>query len=501
MYFPQQVSVLADKVFSLPSLREHRGYIVGGLIRDVLLGRETRDVDIAVEGDAVGIAREVARLVKGKFVLLDADNGVARVVNFLEGHDWNFDFSSLYGNIESDLARRDFTINAMAIEIESANMLAGTELSQLPRIDPFHGEEDLKGRVIRAVSPGIFEADPVRLLRAVRLAGELDFAIAPETEKLIQRDFSCVTSVPGERVREEVLRLLSLPHASSHLEYLDHLGLLVPLIPELGECKGVDQPTVHFWNVFDHSLKTVAAIEFLLGQGPWEAGGEDLLATVPWSEEIERHLSREVSHGSDHRGLLKLGGLLHDIAKPQTKFVDDAGRAHFLGHPGQGADMTQVILERLRFSRREIDLVKALVLYHLRPVQLSQEGMPTKRAVYRYFRDTGEYGIDILLLALADHLATYGPGLPISGWQERCHLVDYILEEHACQEVKVQPDNLIDGHILMSTLGISPGPVVGELLAAVREAQASGDIRSREEALRLARHEFDEHHVKQGSLS
>ena len=174
---------------------------------------------------------------------------------------------------------------------------------------------------------------------------------------MIRSHCQAVTQVPGERTREELLRLLAPPRAAYYLRYLDELGLLLGLIPELAEGKGVEQPTVHFWDVFDHSLQTVAAVEFLLRESDWEYGNEDMLSTAPWSETIDRHLSQEVSSGSHHKVLLKLGALLHDIAKPMTKSIDDTGRARFLGHAKQGAAMTATILERLRFSKREVSLV------------------------------------------------------------------------------------------------------------------------------------------------
>ncbi len=489
MSLPKQTKITAilDKASRLLAKQGHQGYIVGGFIRDWLLGRQTDDIDIAVDGNALDIAREVAEGLGGKFVLLDEINRVARVVVIEKERRWNLDFSSFSGNIESDLARRDFTINAMAVKLGQLGASMPLKL-----VDPFSGREDLKSKVVRAVSEQIFEADAARLLRAVRLAAELDFTIEPKTESLIRRYSQSIVKVSGERVREELLRLLNLPRAAHYLWYLDNLGLLLALVPELAESKGVEQPTTHFWDVFDHSLQTMAAVEFLIRESDWEYGSKDILATVPWADAIVRQLSAEVSKGSNHKTLLKLGALFHDIAKPETKFVDDAGRAHFYGHTKEGAAITAAILDRLRFSHKEINLVKTLVYYHLRPVQMSNgRELPTQRAIYRYFRDTGDAGIDILFLALADYLATYGPLVNMKGWEGHCQLVNYILMEHEKQQAKVLPVKLIDGHDVMNVFGLAPGPLVGELLALVREAQASGELTAKEEALARVRQELN----------
>jgi hypothetical protein len=168
-----------------------------------------------------------------------------------------------------------------------------------------------------------------------------------------------------------------------------------------------------------------------------------------------------------------------------TKSIDDTGRARFLGHTKQGTAMTANILERLRFSNREIRLVESLVYHHLRPVQLANEELPTQRAIYRYFRDTGEVGIDILFLALADYLASRGPLASMEEWRKLCHLVNYILTEHEKQQAKILPMKLIDGNDIMDSFDLVPGPLIGKLLAMVNEAYASGELSTKEEALTL----------------
>jgi len=477
-------------------------YVVGGLVRDILLNRETADVDIALNADALDIVPEIAASVGGKYVLLDRENKVARLI--LAGREtplveasWEIDFSSFEGSIEQDLARRDFTIDAMAVELGQmvdhlqtlpglTSVKGGGGSFSLPGlIDPFGGLNDLRQGVVRVVSEAVFVADAVRLLRAVRLAAEPGFSLDKKTEALVQRDSSLIAGVAGERVREELLRLLALHRTDKLLLYLDKLGLLMAIFPELEGTRGVEQPREHYWNVFDHSLRTVAAVDFVLRQGEWEYAGEEVLETVPWSAVLSQHFDREVSGGSNRRLLLKLAALLHDIAKPQTRTILASGRVRFLGHAKDGSDMVAGMLERLRFSTKEIRLVETLVRHHLRPTQMSQEGLPTPRAIYRYFRDTGEAGIDILFFSLADHLATRGPNLNLANWKEHVEVVEHVLSRHFEEESIVRPPKLVDGHDLISIFAMPPGPEIGEVLEAVREAQAAGEITVRDEALSL----------------
>jgi len=481
-----KTSLLLTKVSHFLTKQGVKSYLVGGLVRDVLLGRDTADIDIAVAEDALEIAPKVAVALSGKYVLLDEINRVGRVVVVNEAGRWELDFSTFKGSIKQDLARRDFTVNAIAIDLSQL----GKGYTDLQLIDPFHGLNDLHQGVIRTVSETAFQSDAVRLLRAVRLAAELGFSIDTQTESLIRRYCHLLTNVAGERVREELLRLLAMPQAGQSLAYLDELGLLMVMIPELAQTKGVVQPKEHFWDVFDHSIQTVVATDFLLRQGTWEYAVDEVLAAVPWPELLSQHFALEVSHGSTRGSLLKLAALLHDISKPQTKTIDADGRMRFFGHAKEGATTTVNILERLRFSGKEVKLVEIMVQHHLRPMQMSHTGLPTRRAIYRYFRDTDEAGIDILFLSLADHLATRGPHLDLTQWREHAQMVEYVLSQRFQEESVVTPPKLVDGHDLISIFGLSPGPKIGELLEAVREAQASGELATRGEAIAYIRRQL-----------
>ena len=478
-----------NKVWSFLSSQGIKAYLVGGFIRDNLLGIKSADIDFAIRADTLKITPLLAQELGGKYVLLDEQNRITRVV--LKGEAKSaqlyLDFSSFEGDIREDLARRDFTIDAMAVELEELK-----EGGEIEIVDPFGGLKDLKERVIRATGEGVFKEDKSRLLRAARLAAELKFKIEPRTEELIKENAHLISEVPGERVREELLRLFNLPEAGDFTFYLDELGILTSLIPELKEGKGVEQPKEHYWDVFEHSVRTVLAASFLLRERAWEYDSGDILTYVPWSEELARHFEEEVTNISNRKSLLKLAALLHDIAKPETKTIEENGRIRFLGHANVGAERAADILKRLRFSSKEIELVRLMVAHHLRPGQLSQEGMPSNRAIYRYFRDVAEASIDTLFLSLADHLASRGPNLLASHWQRHAQVVEYVLAQYFKEKSVSSPPKLISGDDLINIFGLSPGPRIGKILEAVREAQAAGEITTREEALAYAKNLLSE---------
>jgi len=478
IYVPREAASLLEKLVELFQKRNIDCYVVGGFVRDGLLGRTNSDIDLAVDGEAIAIASEVAKAFDARMVPLDEVNQVARVVFPQTGYQWHLDFATIRGGIEEDLRLRDFTVNAIAIRLCGVK----DDWSRVEIIDPLNGCRDLSRMLVRAVSDTSFREDPARLLRAVRLAATLDFSIEPATEALIRRDSGLLSTVAGERLRDELCYILETHRAYQSLCYLDRLSLLAALMPELTSSKGVTQPKEHFWDVFDHSLETVACVERLLREQ--DSDKQDaLIALVPWSPEMAQHFAQESAGGRTRRALLKLAALLHDIGKPATKTIEQSGRMRFLGHAKEGSAMAVQIMERLRFSNREIKMVQLMIEHHLRPGYLLSEDMPSSRAIYKYFRDTGDVGIDTLFLGLADHLAARGPTLDLDQWRKHAEVTQYILSKWFEEKTTVTPPKLIDGHILIEKLGLSPGPQVGQLLEMVREAQAAGEIQTAEEAI------------------
>ncbi|MSQ31911.1 MAG: HD domain-containing protein [Dehalococcoidia bacterium] len=480
-----ELSTVINKAAAFLSSRGVSGYLVGGTVRDGLLGIRTHDIDLAVEGPALTLAREFADANGGAFVALNDEHQVARVILHADGREWRIDFAAMQGNLLEDLSRRDFTINAMAISLVEPL----SEISQVQVIDPLNGIADLTSKKIRSCSDTVFQSDPVRMLRAVRLSVKLGFMLDPSTSKQIKVDAHLIIRSPGERVRDELARILEIPKAASSIRALDKLGLLLPIIPELKDAKDVQQPPEHYWDVFEHSVETVFFTEVVL-RIPGITTSANVIREIVWNPEVEAYFQTPVGAEISRIGLIKLAALFHDIAKPETKMVDEKGKMHFYGHPEQGAEKIIAIMRRLRFSGKETEFVEKLVKYHLRPGLINGNlELPTRRAVYRYYRDTKPVSIDLLYMNLADYLAARGPLLEIEEWKRYSAKVRYTFA--GIDEPKVvTPERLIDGNSIMQSLNLTPGPIVGELLETVREAQAVGKIKTREDAIALAKREF-----------
>ncbi len=478
-------STIFDRLAAFFDARDVETYVVGGTVRDRLTGRDADgDVDLAVKGDAVALGRELADELGGSLAPLSVPRGMVRVVvrpsAVPDGdHGSVIDVSGYSGSIETDLARRDFTINAMAVPLAQWNSDdVGDQV-----IDPHEGRRDLFRKAICALNSGVFADDPGRLLRAVRLSGELGFRIVPGTVRQLMADSRLLQQVSPDRVRDEFLKILAPRGARARVEALDQLGLLVHVIPELMDTKGVDQPRMHYWDVWGHSLHTLQGAEGVTGGHQ----NSPVFSCVPWTPESETYFAEVVSDGHTRRTILKLAALFHDIAKPQTKTLEPDGRTRFFGHSEQGAEVAERRLSDLRLSNRGASMVSRMVLHHLRPTGMSNDGeWPTNRAIYRYFRDTGDVAVDTLYLALADYLGAKGPELVHPDWLEHAKMVSHIMNTGTREPVAVDTVRLVNGHDLISRFQIRPGPHIGALLDAIEEARASGEIETQEQALELA---------------
>jgi poly(A) polymerase len=476
------------------SSRRYPAFLVGGYLRDSLKSLpHGRDLDIAVLGDSQRIGQELARVLGGVFVPLSPAHRVARVVvadpeaeAAAPAGRWVVDLAGFSGSIEEDLARRDFTINALALPLQDWASPVPSDLV----IDPFNGREDLSRKCIRAVTPRVFQDDPGRLMRAVRLAASLSFRLEPETARLVRAEAGRVTQVSGERVRDELLAILALDGAHGHLEVLDRLDLLCRIIPELAETKGVSQPKEHYWDVWGHLMHTVETAERVT-KGHQNS---PVYSLVHWTAETDAYFGREVSDGHNRKTFLKLTALFHDIAKPQAKQTDETGRTRFPAHSELGAAVAAKRLARLRIGSRGIALVTKIIEEHLRPGHMMQGvERPTGRAIYRFFRDLDEAAVDTLYLSLADYLGAKGPELDLDDWGNHARMVAHVLQVGMQPPTPKEEGCPVNGHELMEYFNLNPGPLIGTILANIDEAWATGEIATREEALASAAEVIERH--------
>ena len=410
--------------------------MVGGFLRDAILGKAASDIDLVVPRDPLAEGKALAAAFEGHAIPVGHDHGLARVVLGKASRLGIVDITGMRGgSIESDLALRDFTIDAMALPLNAWN----DELSVESFIDPLGGRRDLESGSVRMVSPQAFRDDPLRMLRAVSLAAKLGFTVEPYTRNAIRQHAPAVASVAGERVREVFCDILAADRAKAHLALLDELGLLCAIIPELEEAKGVRQPREHYWDVFWHSLQAVEGAERVTREEP--------PPLVPWTDDREEYFAQNSGDNLRRRTLLKLGCLLHDVAKPRTKTIDANGRTRFFGHHTMGAEMTLEIMRRLRFSAANTEAVCLMVQNHLRPGQMSHgPDLPTPRAIHRFFRDLKGAAVDTLYLSFADYLAARGPNLIEEDWHRHATKVSHILSEGMRPQVDPTLPPLINGH-------------------------------------------------------
>lgn len=452
------------------ALRDRELFLVGGVVRDALLGREfARDLDLALPAHALTAARIVADTFGGAYFPLDEARGVARVVLHAAGAKVQIDLADFRApTLDADLKARDFTINALAVDLPRLSLHG-----RAPVIDPTGGLADLHRRRLRLSGPESLEADPLRALRAVRLAHQLNFTIEPRTRAAIRPHAPRLVESARERVRDEWLLIVALSNTVPALRELDRLGLLAAIIPEIEAMKGAPQPKPHRFTVWEHSLKTVASLDRLLA---------DLSLLAPFSEELSRHLEEELDGGVTRRQILKLAGLLHDVAKPLTREEID-GRVRFIGHDTRGAEIATAIAERLRLPSRATRSLAQLVRHHLRPMHLGQLETVSRRARYRFARDLADDAQALLLLALADAAAVTGAN-PGSVWRSPGgRLVASLLEGWKEAAEAARAPSLLRGEDVMTAFGLTPGPEVGRLLNAAREAQAVGLVTTKEGAL------------------
>lgn len=466
-------------ILSLAARNNVRVFLVGGYIRDALLAGKLidgKDLDYAVLGEhssakpSMQFAQIVANELAGHYVPLDETNDTARVV--LDSGEV-FDFAGCVGgSIEKDVMRRDFTINALAWDPNQPDRI----------IDLVGGVADLEKRLVKAVSEASITEDPLRMLRAFRFAATINGAIDAQTLELIQKHKLLMQKVAPERINYELFLMLGHEKIAELVKQLGDCGLLEVIFPEMMETRRVTANAFHHLGLFEHSIETIPQLE------------QKYDHVDSWVRDSAKQvLSANVSR----LAATKLACILHDIGKPATWAINEEGRHSFYGHDKLGADMCEKIADRMKWSRPVEKLIVNLVRWHLRPGALFHQGPPTDKAVRRFYRSIGDDLPELMLLAFADFGATRGPGLMGENRNEQERGMFNLLHGYLpYKEESLKREKLLNGSDIMELLQLKPGRIVGELLAALDEAQEFKEVQNRDDAVRFVRSQYIEKYSK-----
>jgi tRNA nucleotidyltransferase/poly(A) polymerase len=442
-------------------------YLVGGAVRDHLLGREAKDVDLmCADPQALAHALESVHDAALVSFLNKPDTPCLRMVNRSDTEDF-LDLVPIHGSgVADDLSRRDFTINAMAMEVG-----AGGVLGRL--IDPLGGRRDLRDRRIRAAGPDAMTSDPLRVIRAARFSAELGFEIDAATREMMSGAAERVAAVAAERIVRELFLTLNQPCSTPLVRVLDDTGALPAIFPEIVPMRHCSQNDYHRLNVWDHSLEALEKLEGLLASFP------DSL------EPVAGPLRANLEQGN-RRSVLKLATLLHDAGKPESRAVaPEAGRVTFRGHDAAGSRIAERIAVRLKFSVRDQELFRRLIADHMHMIGLSGPGV-RPGTILRWFRRLGEDMVLLILLGMADLMATAGPAANDVDRARRLRWCRETIRRYYTEiKDRLERKPLVGGRDLMA-IGIPPGPGMGKIIEAVRTAQDEGVVQNRNEALALA---------------
>lgn len=466
-----------------------KGYIVGGFIRDSLLGIKTLDLDLAIVGNTIEISSLLAQKTNGKCITLDKERGIYRVISGVNYSKIQIDIAAAPMGIKKDLSNRDFTINSMAIDISNFNKSPKNTIGFEELLDPHNGIKSLEAGELITTSDNALSDDPIRLIRAIRVSAQLNLHIHSKLKTNISTQANLLSLVAGERIRTEFFNILKLSNSGEWLKTMNSLGLLAQIIPELECTKGVGQPKEHYWDVFDHLIESVIRIEEIfkycfIPNNKYENNVNPLLDHIPIYPDVDIYFNTIAGDSQTRIITSKLACLLHDIGKPVTKTVDKNGQVRFLGHGESGSIMTEKILKKLKCSNDLTEIVSKQVKYHLRPSQISTKPqMPSQKAISKYFRDLGNVSIDTLYLNMADYMAARGPLLEETEWKTHCSIINIILKNYLNGNTPDKIPNLVSGQDIMDKLNLDPSPLIGNILSKVREAQEDGIIKNKNEAL------------------
>lgn len=453
-----------DKILNnIASFFNNEIYLVGGAVRDILLGKEILDRDLIVtDENAKDFSQKVSDFLGGKFIPLDEENKIYRIV--LPDKNNYLDITNpIENSLEKDIYRRDLRVNAIAVNIKTGEIY-----------DPTNGLNDFENKVLNSIREENFIDDPLRLLRIFRFHSVLGFDISKELMNIATRHQSLINKPAKERVEYELMKLFDGEYAHSALLMLDECGILEYIYPFVKELKQVPPNAHHHLNLFKHSIETVKQIEIQYKNA---------------DNSTKEHLKRIDFGGFSRLAHLKLAAFMHDIGKFSTWTIEeDTDRHRFIKHDDVGAKIAPKILKQLMFSNKQIDYIQCMIKNHMHASMVVSSPELTEKIMMRYIRKMGDNAIDAIIIAKADRLSAQGPEITQKIINENINRLDKLLKFCIQAQETLKPlPKLLDGNEIMQFLNIKPSPQLGKLLKELKEAQISSEINTKEEAIEFVK--------------
>ena len=443
---------------NISSFFDNEIYLVGGAVRDILLNKENIDKDLIVtDEDAKTFSLKVADFLEGKFIPLDEENKIYRIV--LKDKINYIDITNPIGNsIEKDIMRRDLRINAIAVNIKTCKIY-----------DPTNGIEDLKNKTLNSIQEENFIDDPLRLLRIFRFQSVLGFKISQELMDISKKYAQLIQKPAKERIEYELMKLFNGEYTHSAILKLDECNILEYIFPFVEELKQIPPNAHHHLNLFNHSIESVKQVQKLYTEA---------------DEYTKAHLNRIDFGGFSRLAHLKLAAFMHDIGKFSTWTIEqDTGRHRFIKHDDAGAKLCPKILKNLMFSNKQIEYIQSIIKNHMYPSMVVSSPDLNEKVMMRYVRKMEDNALDAIIIAKADRLSALGPEITKDIVNKNIELLTKLQEFYIKAQETIKPlPKLLDGNEIMDITGIKPSPLLGKILSELKEAQISSEITTKEEA-------------------
>lgn len=433
-------------------------YLVGGAVRDFLNNDIPLDRDLIVlNSDVKDFAKRLCEFFEGTFIELDNENEIYRIV--LKDKINYIDITKPVGDsLENDLKSRDLTINSVAINLKTSEL-----------VDVTSGVEDFKKGILRYYDEKSVLNDPLRILRFFRFMSLYGFEIAPDCLEFLKKNRDLILKPAKERVTYEIMRLFEGKYSDKSLLKMDEIGLLEILFPFVKEYKKVPPNTHHHLDLFHHCVEVVRQIQEIYENS---------------APEVRQHFDEKDFGQTNRLSHLKLAGFLHDIGKFSTWTIDEDGRHRFIKHDDVGSKLAGEFLKLNKFSKKQIAYLTKMIKYHIYPSSVMSAPEINDKVMMRFVRKMENDAVDIITLAKADRLSARGEVISDCMIENNISSLDKLQNFYLEKKDTLKPlEKLLSGEEIMKILNIKPSSQLGDIVSALHEAQISGDVTNKDEAV------------------